>query len=68
MGMTDQLNIFTNDTVLLEFRQFAAPFLGRGYVRFINFRPDKHQQNWACDECMKIIRPSNMKQHARDHR
>jgi hypothetical protein len=50
-----------------SYRQFKAALTPRGYVRFVNYRPDRAYQ-WVCDECCKRIPLGQQEKHAKDHR
>ena len=51
--------------VTLSSLQLASPFTARGFVRFINVRPDKKAGDWICDECLQRVTPAKQQAHAR---
>lgn len=52
-----------------EFRQFASGYMPRGYVRFVNLRPDlKSPQVWICDSCGERVTLSKQYKHVREHK
>jgi hypothetical protein len=40
----------------------------RGFVRFVNLRPDRKNGYWVCDTCGKKVTKSNFEKHAHDER
>lgn len=52
---------------ILPVNQRAAGLTVRGYVRFINVRPDKAHGDWICDECLQRVTVARQPDHASKH-
>lgn len=49
-------------------KRFTAPLTERGYVWFVNLRPDKVRPgSWVCDECLTRVTPAQFIKHAKQH-
>jgi len=49
--------------------QMPAPLTARGYVRYVNIRPDlKRVQMWICDDCGGRVTEAHQLAHAQHHR
>ena len=53
---------------LFPVRQLASPLTPRGFVVFVNVRPDRAHGCWICDECGERVRPSRFGSHTAFHR
>lgn len=55
--------------VTLPYTVYKAPLIARGYVVFINIRPEQQKPiMYFCDECGERVTPAKQEQHAYKHR
>lgn len=46
--------------------QVQAPLAARGFIRFINVRPDGGQEKWICEDCLQHVTRTKMTAHRLD--